>query len=153
MIYLIRERTTNHFKIGFTQKSEAKVRQYELQTSNANHLDLIGTIEGGKEKEKELHSKFAQYRVINAGQEWFDLPDNYVGNLIDIFTPKQIPDHPKFEKCLRAEEVAQILSISRTQAYRLISIGELPSLKFAAKTVRVRESDLRDFIKFGPDRK
>jgi excisionase family DNA binding protein len=56
------------------------------------------------------------------------------------------PTYPQFEKLLKADEVARVLRISRGSAYRLISAGKLPALRFGGKTVRVRTSDLERFI-------
>lgn len=49
------------------------------------------------------------------------------------------------DKLLKAEEVAEILNVSRTEAYRLMR-GELPAVVFGGRTVRVRASDLAQFI-------
>lgn len=54
--------------------------------------------------------------------------------------------YPRVEPLLKAYEVADLLRISRTAAYRLLASGELPCLHFAGKTVRVRLSDLERFI-------
>ncbi|MBE3144013.1 MAG: helix-turn-helix domain-containing protein [Planctomycetes bacterium] len=62
-------------------------------------------------------------------------------------------DYPRIETLLKAFEVAEILRVSRTQAYRLLASGEIPSLHFAAKTVRVRLSDLEKFIGGQPGNK
>ena len=48
-------------------------------------------------------------------------------------------------KLLRATEVAEILSISRAFAYRLMQQGKIRTVVIA-KTHRVRPSDLKDFI-------
>ncbi len=48
-------------------------------------------------------------------------------------------------KLLRGREVAEILGISKALAYRLISQGSLPAVKFG-RTVRVRPEDLDKFI-------
>ncbi|MDR3577227.1 MAG: helix-turn-helix domain-containing protein [Anaerolineaceae bacterium] len=55
-------------------------------------------------------------------------------------------DYPKVEKLLKPLEVASILRVSRTQAYRLMKSGELPAIRFGSATVRVRQSDLSKFI-------
>lgn len=49
------------------------------------------------------------------------------------------------EKLLRAEEVAQLLDISRSFAYNLIRTGEIPYVRLG-KSCRVRPQDLADFI-------
>lgn len=46
---------------------------------------------------------------------------------------------------LRADQVAIRLNISRALAYRLMQIGEIPTIRFH-RTVRVRENDLDHFI-------
>ncbi len=46
---------------------------------------------------------------------------------------------------LTLPEAAQVLRISRTQAYRLCQSGKLRAVRFG-KLVRVSESDLLDFI-------
>lgn len=49
-------------------------------------------------------------------------------------------------KLLKAAEVAEILGVSRTQAYRLMQMGEIPSVRFGQRTVRVRPEDLKRYI-------
>lgn len=53
-------------------------------------------------------------------------------------------DNPTIEKLLKPAQVAEILGISRTAAYRLMG-HELPAVRFGA-TVRVRAADLEKFI-------
>jgi len=57
-----------------------------------------------------------------------------------------LTDAPQIQPLLKAGEVAEILKISRTQAYRLLASGELPCLRFGGKTVRIRRADLERFI-------
>jgi excisionase family DNA binding protein len=49
-------------------------------------------------------------------------------------------------RLLKLPEVAEILQVSRTQAYRLAKDGQLPCVRFGAQTVRVRVEDLQAFI-------
>jgi excisionase family DNA binding protein len=46
---------------------------------------------------------------------------------------------------LTAGEVAKILRISKSKVYRMMQLGEIPSVKFD-RTSRVRHQDLDDFI-------
>ena len=46
---------------------------------------------------------------------------------------------------LKVAEVAQILNISKSLAYRLIQSGDLPSIRLG-RSVRVRPADLEQFI-------
>jgi predicted DNA-binding transcriptional regulator AlpA len=50
-----------------------------------------------------------------------------------------------FEPLLKAPDVARYLSVSRTEAYRLMR-SEIPTIRFGSSTVRVRLSDLELFI-------
>ncbi len=49
------------------------------------------------------------------------------------------------EKLLKATDVAEILSISRAYAYKLMSLGELRSVQIG-KAKRVRPRDLNAFV-------
>lgn len=55
------------------------------------------------------------------------------------------PTQRKFEPLLKAAEVARLLNVSRTQAYRLMTT-ELPAVRFGGNTVRVRLVDLEKYI-------
>jgi len=46
---------------------------------------------------------------------------------------------------LRANEVADRLDISRSQAYQLMRQGEIPTIRFG-NSVRVRECDLEEYV-------
>jgi len=46
---------------------------------------------------------------------------------------------------LRADDVSAILNVSRTQAYRLMR-DEIPVVRFGGGTVRVRATDLEEYI-------
>lgn len=55
------------------------------------------------------------------------------------------PARAYIEPLLRADEVARLLNVSKTQAYRLM-MSELPAVRFGGNTVRVRLSDLEAYI-------
>jgi excisionase family DNA binding protein len=57
-----------------------------------------------------------------------------------------VNDPTGIPKLLKINQVAEILQVSRTSAYRLCQSGELPSVRFGPQTVRVRESDLVEYI-------
>ncbi len=50
------------------------------------------------------------------------------------------------ETYLTATDVALRLKISRALAYRLLASGEISAVRFG-RTVRIRESDLEEFIR------
>ena len=53
---------------------------------------------------------------------------------------------PQAEKLLKVKEVAEILQVSRSLTYQMISRGEIPTIRFGS-AVRVQHSDLDVFIK------
>lgn len=48
-------------------------------------------------------------------------------------------------KLLNAEEVAELLSVSRSFAYALMQTGQIPTIHLG-RSVRVRPEDLEEFI-------
>lgn len=53
---------------------------------------------------------------------------------------------PDFEPLLKAGDVARLLNVSRSTAFRLIVSGEIPAVKLPGRLVRVRMSDVRRLI-------
>ena len=66
MIYLIANREEDFCKIGFSLSPDARLLQ--LQTGNPYPLELVAVIEGTIIEEKELHKKFADFKLEG---EWF----------------------------------------------------------------------------------
>ena len=54
-------------------------------------------------------------------------------------------DNPTFPKLLKAPDVAKILNVSRTQAYRLMQEGQIQTVKFGS-CVRCTLADIEYFI-------
>ena len=54
-------------------------------------------------------------------------------------------EHPHFNPLLKASDVARLLNISRTSAYRLMREG-LPVVRFGEGIVRVRLADLEVYV-------
>jgi excisionase family DNA binding protein len=52
---------------------------------------------------------------------------------------------PSIGKLLKADEVAELLSVSRSFAYALMQSGQLPTVHLG-RSVRVRPEDLEEFI-------
>ena len=67
MVYFFSNR--KNIKIGYT-KGKVENRLKQLNTGSDSKLYCIGYIQGNIETEKELHKKFAAYRLRQNG-EWF----------------------------------------------------------------------------------
>ncbi len=70
MVYFVSQ--GNKVKIGFT--NNIKQRMKNIKTSSPLSLKLLGTIDGDRNVEKELHLKFHQYKD-NLFGEWFQWSD------------------------------------------------------------------------------
>ncbi len=55
---------------------------------------------------------------------------------------------PVANRLLKAKEVSETLQVSRSQVYRMMQLGEIPTVRVGT-AVRVRPSDLEEFIKKG----
>lgn len=65
-----------HIKIGYTSGSVHR-RLNQLKTGSPCQLYLLGYIDGSKETEHELHTRFEKYRVRMNG-EWFRGEDDLI---------------------------------------------------------------------------
>lgn len=72
-VYFITDGDRGTVKIGFS--TDPKSRMASLQTSTPSKLELLATIEGDMQTERQLHQRFAEYRVSG---EWFRLADDLV---------------------------------------------------------------------------
>ena len=75
MIYFIQAGQNGPIKIGVSDKPQERLEA--LQTAHYEELELLGVIGGGEDKEKEIHLRFSQYRMMG---EWFK-PE---GGLLDF---------------------------------------------------------------------
>ena len=59
-----------------------------------------------------------------------------------------VPKAPTEElRLLKAKEAAKILRLSTDRVYRLARAGKIPSVVLGGRTIRFRDSDLRDLMK------
>lgn len=69
MIYFVQSGQAGPIKIGYTQHDDVRNRIAQLQTASPEPLNLLGVIEGDREKERALHRLFSAHRLHG---EWFD---------------------------------------------------------------------------------
>ena len=59
---------------------------------------------------------------------------------------KQLPDNtPHIHRLLKAEEVAELLNISRSFAHLLMHTGQIPTVRLG-RACRVKPQDLAEYI-------
>jgi len=68
MIYFAQDSASCNIKIGYTGNEDVEQRIRALQTGCPSPLILLGSAEGSKEAEAELHDRFADARLNG---EWF----------------------------------------------------------------------------------
>jgi excisionase family DNA binding protein len=58
----------------------------------------------------------------------------------------------EIKRLYKVHEVAEILNVSRSQVYRLISLGQIPCIRIGQAT-RIHPNDLCEYIKIRKGRK
>lgn len=69
-VYFVNAPAIGCLKIGTAR--DVNVRLSELRTSSPTELELVGSVKGDREMEKQLHSRFKHLRKH---REWFDYCD------------------------------------------------------------------------------
>ncbi len=69
MIYFLQAEIIGRIKIGYTSKAKADKRLHNLKCGSPVELKLLTWTGGDRQKEQELHQRFAHARVRG---EWFD---------------------------------------------------------------------------------
>ncbi|MBL0245569.1 MAG: GIY-YIG nuclease family protein [Rhodoferax sp.] len=77
-IYFIQD-VLGNIKIGFARNVQSRIET--LQTANSSPLRLIGSINGNKSKEAELHRRFAGARIRG---EWFTPTDDLMNYIQEV---------------------------------------------------------------------
>jgi len=78
-VYFIQSKNGGPIKIGYSNNPQKRLATF--QTSQADRLVILGLIPGDIPYERQLHSKFAKYRIRGDG-EWFQ-PSKYIVNFIN----------------------------------------------------------------------
>lgn len=80
-VYLINQKDTPLYKIGFTTDKDIEKRKKGLQTGNANLLEIMGYFPcSGVKVEGNLHKIFSSQRLQG---EWFELENDEVHNILN----------------------------------------------------------------------
>jgi hypothetical protein len=80
-VYFIEDTATGLIKIGIAKRPGRRLNL--LQVGSASKLRLIGSVHGGRELERALHTKFQEHRIRG---EWFLLPDSILAEIDAAFT-------------------------------------------------------------------
>lgn len=86
-VYMVR--AGGKVKIGFARDAQHRTR--DLQTGHYETLEVLRVIEGGRQTERWLHSRFAEHRLRG---EWF----NYHPAMLDVVPPHESEPAPRRPK-------------------------------------------------------
>lgn len=88
MIYFIAQSNMDLVKIGHTAGQGSK-RLSSLQTGNPDPLILLAAIPGGKHKERDLHSRFCEYKHRG---EWY-----FLAGKLKAYVESEAKDMPEYD--------------------------------------------------------
>ena len=95
MIYFVQRGQAGPIKIGYTSKDDVRDRIAHLQTASPEPLNLLGFIEGEREKEQALHRLFSAHRLHG---EWFDATPKIFIYLLGLILGRELtPPSPATE--------------------------------------------------------
>ena len=96
----------DRIKIGYSRDPEERLST--LQTSTADHLQIIGSIVGDKSKERSLHEQFGHLKIRN---EWFR-PEADLIDFICRVTGQPVPEfQPDPESPPLSPEARALISV------------------------------------------
>jgi len=82
-IYIIKQESTNKYKIGFTENNDIKKRIKSLQTGNPFLLIEVGKFRASSKKTEKTVHDILKNRRININNEWLELSKEEVENLLN----------------------------------------------------------------------
>jgi integrase/recombinase XerD len=144
-IYFAQAIGTNLVKIGLTDRKVGD-RIKDLQTANGRKLEILLAITGSKEKERELHLRYAPYKTVG-GREWFELPEKMIDELRE-----QNNANPKVSKNELPKIKDDIFSklVLASQAWEILTsfILDCEARNLANGTIDFYKDEITRFIKF-----
>lgn len=94
MIYFIQQHNESlAVKIGYTASDEPEGRLRSLQTGNPSELTVLGTMPGTAADERELHRRFANFRLVG---EWFRPVPQLLLFINQATSKKPLPEATKY---------------------------------------------------------
>lgn len=123
-VYLMRDKTTGHYKIGRSDDPHARLKTLQKQATKQptpNDYELIEAWWCKGQEEKNLHVQFSRHRVRG---EWFKMSDDDLTRIYErFFRNQKLSDHEGYlehlkvmaERCFKAEDMMR----RKEEQYRL----------------------------------
>lgn len=120
-VYFLRRLNDGLIKIGYTTQLEARLSSIR---TGAGPCELLASISGDTEVEREHHERFAHLR---ADGEWFRPEPDLLTYIAAINAVQREADaRAKRPPFLSITATAKALGISRAHAHNLATAGEIP---------------------------
>ena len=109
-VYFVSAPELGRVKIGFA--ADPRTRLGKLRADSPTRLVLLAVIDGDVETEKDLHSRFSNFRLHG---EWFTL-DGALQEFVDSLKPYEPPARKRL-----CTDVASAVNISMSYASQILS--------------------------------
>ena len=70
MVYFLQDMRRDRIKIGYVDVMSVEDRVHQIRLNNRGLIRLLATIEGKRERERGLHQKFQNSRVLINTSVW-----------------------------------------------------------------------------------
>ncbi len=110
-VYVIRDRDSGNYKIGYTTAPQVRIQQ--LQETSSGELEYVQIMrsEDAKATEEYLHNKYDKFR-IRPDWEWFELYGALLQEIRVLGTPP-----PKPDKVSQCEERQKLIDKGKEQGF------------------------------------
>ena len=78
MVYFLQDMRQDRIKIGYVDVMTVEARVHQIRLNHRGLIRLLATIEGKRERERELHQQFQNSRLLVNTRygDWFWMSDN-----------------------------------------------------------------------------
>ena len=78
MVYFLQDMRQDRIKIGYVDVMTVEARVHQIRLNHRGLIRLLATIEGKRERERELHQQFQNSRLLVNTRygDWFRMSDN-----------------------------------------------------------------------------
>lgn len=133
MIYFMQ--SLDKIKIGYTANNVTE-RKRQLETGNPHGIVVIGTVQGSKIHETDLHNSLKEYKIQG---EWFKDCAEIRSYIADILDKKRIV---KYKQCLYGGGEITVTSTEPTWMNQFNTFEQVNSKKVQQVIQRIRETEI-----------
>lgn len=144
MIYFVTD--GENVKIGYTNGNLAQ-RLSQIQTGNPKRLKVLGTMEGGKQKERELHQQWSGARRSG---EWFSLTDDML-KWIETHSSRTVPANKspanRAKATVNIQDVRRAIKMAENEEHLELSLLPTHLIVAAADKISYQADEIEHLAK------